>query len=84
METHHKNDGPPVGYWLLGNDQEQLAGDILRLNTTRHPESFNVFDSYAESLLAAGDSVQAVINYRRSLDMNPDNQNAARMLDALE
>ena len=72
-----------LGYDLLweGMIEESLA--ILRLNTEDHPESWNVWDSYAEALLAGGDTTAAVENYRKSLQISPANENARQVLDRL-
>ena len=48
-----------------------------------YPESFNVYDSLGEALLAAGDREGAEANYRKSLELNPDNTNAVEVLQSM-
>jgi tetratricopeptide (TPR) repeat protein len=58
--------------------------EVFRVNKDLFPESWNVFDSYAEALLANGDRDGAIANYRRSLELNPDSESGKRALAALE
>jgi CubicO group peptidase (beta-lactamase class C family) len=60
---------------------EALAA--FRANTELFPRSWNVWDSYGESLLAAGLRDSAVATYRRSLELNAKNRNGRRILDSL-
>ena len=45
---------------------------------------FNVYDSYGEALLALGDTTQAIENYKRSVQLNPDNENGIKVLKGLD
>ena len=56
------------------------AMTVLELNTHLFPRSGNVYDSYAEVLLALGDTTESIINYRRSLALDSTNQNAVEVL----
>lgn len=73
-----------AGYRALGRKQTAAAVALFRLNATRHPESWNVYDSLGEGLLAAGDTTAAVTAYRKSLQLNPQNSGAADVLKRLE
>ena len=53
---------------------------MLGYNAAQRPDSWNAHDSYAEALAAAGDKTQAVAEYRRSLALNPANDNAEKMI----
>ena len=57
---------------------------VFRLNTELYPGIANTYDSLGEAYLAAGDSVQAVKNYQKSLELNPANLNAQRVLDEIQ
>jgi len=72
-----------LGYNLIGWGKIDAAINVLRLNTELFPESGNVFDSYAEGLLLQGDTAGSIENYRKSLDLNPENNNAVLMLRRL-
>jgi tetratricopeptide (TPR) repeat protein len=73
-----------IGYHLLGAERFVDAVDVFKLNVELFPESFNVYDSYAEALMRSGDTERAILNYRKSLKLNPENENAREMLEALE
>lgn len=72
-----------LGYQLLSRGLINEAATIFRLNVEAYPASFNVYDSYGEVLLAKGDTTQAVINYKKSLELNPKNTNAVQVLSKL-
>ena len=56
---------------------------IFRLNTELHADSWNAFDSLGEAYADAGDKALAIAAYRKSLDLNPGNGNAAVRLARL-
>lgn len=69
-----------LGYELLFTGRVREAVEIFKLNVETYPEGFNTYDSLAEAYLAAGDRELAVKNYRRSLELNPQNANATAAL----
>jgi dienelactone hydrolase len=71
------------GYALLGAGDTGAAVAILRLATVLYPDSANAYDSLADGFEQHGDKPNAVKNYRRSLQLNPDNANARQHLSAL-
>jgi tetratricopeptide (TPR) repeat protein len=64
------------GYQLLWNNEDQDAFLIFKMLVSEFPNSSNVYDSYGEICLKMGDKNQALINYKKSLELNPDNFNA--------
>jgi tetratricopeptide (TPR) repeat protein len=73
-----------IGYHLLNMERFADAIEVFRLNVDVFPESWNVYDSYAEALMKSGDIENAVINYNKSLQLNPENGNAREILETLE
>lgn len=69
-----------LGYYFLGKDKTKLAQDILKANMTLYPNSFNVYDSYAEACMEMGEIDLAIKNYTKSLSLNPQNNNAKEKL----
>ncbi len=69
-----------LGYIYLGQQNYKQALAIFKLNVEFYPESANCYDSLAEAYMNNGDRELAIINYKKSLEINPDNQNAVRML----
>lgn len=72
-----------LGYYLLGKDRVDEAIAVFRLNVRYFPESFNTYDSLAEALFKSGDLAGARDSYQRSLELNPDNDNAREMLEKI-
>jgi tetratricopeptide (TPR) repeat protein len=72
-----------LGYHLLQHGRAEAAVQILSLNAESFPQSGNAYDSLGEALLATGDTVKAVANYKRSLELDPSNKNAAQLLQQL-
>jgi len=72
-----------LGYRLMGLNLTGEALEVFKINVEMFPESFNVYDSYGEALLGSGDTTNAVINYKKSLELNPENDNAEKVLKTL-
>ncbi|TKR33452.1 serine hydrolase [Luteimonas gilva] len=72
------------GYRLLGENKVQQAGGLFRYNAERWPKSWNAFDSLAEAYEKLGDKPRAIANYKKSLELDPKNQNAVEHLKKLE
>lgn len=73
-----------LGYQYLGNDNIDAALEIFKLNVALYPEAFNVYDSLAEVYMMKEQKKLAIKHYKKSLDLNPKNDNAVRMLAKLE
>jgi hypothetical protein len=73
-----------MGYDYLNRQQVKEALTLFKLNVEAYPWSFNVYDSYAEALMADGQYDAAAQNYRRSLEINPNNENAKKKLEEVE
>ncbi len=69
-----------IGYDLLNAGEFSYAATVFKLNIDQYPRSFNVYDSYGEALMKLGDKEHAIKNYEKSLELNPDNTNAAKIL----
>ncbi len=52
-------------------------------NVDCFPGSYNEYDGLAEAYMVNGDRELAIENYRRSLELNPANQNAVDTLRRL-
>ncbi len=73
-----------LGYKLLQEKNNDLAIRIFALNTKLFPQSGNAFDSLAEGYLTAGNKKDAITNYRKSLELDPSNENAKKILTRIE
>jgi len=72
-----------LGYQLLNLKKETEAVEIFKLNVSEYPESFNVYDSLAEAYMRIGENDLAIEYYQKSLEINPRNENARKMLEML-
>lgn len=72
-----------MGYQLLNINKVDEALNLLKLNVDWYPDSYNAYDSYAEALMKKGDTKGAIANYQKSLELNPNNDNAKKMLQQL-
>lgn len=73
-----------LGYRFLGEEDIETAVRVFQLNVDKYPESANVWDSLAESYVAIGDTEQAIANYRKSLELDPEGEHAREKLTELE
>lgn len=71
------------GYELLRRKKVREAVGVFKLNVRMHPQSAGVYDSLAEAYMEQGDKELAVQNYKRSLELNPQNSNALEMIKKL-
>ena len=59
------------GYQLLNAGQHDKAIEVLTLNTKKFPKSANVWDSLGEAYFTKGDQKNALVNFKKSLSLNP-------------
>ena len=73
-----------LGYDLLNLHRLNDAIAVFTCNTQLFPNSANVFDSLGEAYMKNGEYDLAVSNYKKSLELNPQNHNAVEMLKKIE
>ena len=73
-----------VGYDLLHEKLFEEAIHIFRLNVKRYPKLANPYDSLGEAYMMAGENELAIENYVKSLELDPKNQNAVKMITKLK
>jgi tetratricopeptide (TPR) repeat protein len=72
-----------LGYQLIQANKFAEAIRVFQLNVEAYPQSANTYDSLGEAFMDSGKKSQAIANYRRSLQLNPRNANAVKMLQKL-
>lgn len=74
-----------AGYILRQQTPPRLddAIAVFTLATTTFPNDANAFDSLGEALLMRGDTTQALVNYERAAQLDPENARAREMTDKL-
>lgn len=72
-----------LGHKLLSMGKVDESIKMFQLNVDYFPESFNVYDSLADAYMKNNDKENAIINYQKSLELNPENKNAIDNLEKL-
>ena len=73
-----------MGYRFLWQEKHKIAKDLFEINMKLYPESFNVYDSYAEVCMEMGENDLAIKYYEKSLSLNPENRNATNQLEKIK
>jgi CubicO group peptidase (beta-lactamase class C family) len=73
-----------IGYRLLELKKTDDAIQIFTQNTIDFPKSWNAWDSLAEAYVTLGDNENAIKYYEKSLELDPNNKNAAEQLKKLK
>ncbi|AKP53321.1 alpha/beta hydrolase [Cyclobacterium amurskyense] len=73
-----------LGLQLIFNSKTSNQGvNVFNLAIRLYPKSANLYDSLAEGFLYLGNHKKAIVNFKKSLDLNPHNQNAIDRLKSL-
>lgn len=73
-----------IGYDFYHADRMTLSLNTFKVNMMLYPDSFKVYDSYAEACMKAGETDLAIANYTKSLELNPQNNRAKHKLKELQ
>ena len=73
-----------VGYGLLSQNMINQAIELFDFTVSEYPQSANAYDSRAEAHMKAGNKELAIADYKKSLELNPNNDNAVKMLEELQ
>ena len=79
-----ENELNRLGYELMNGHQMEAARAVFTLNTEFYPNGFNTWDSLAEFYMKTGDNPKAIEYYKKSIALNPNNENGKKMLNKLE
>ncbi|MEO7983260.1 MAG: serine hydrolase [Bacteroidota bacterium] len=72
-----------LAYQLMRNNMDEKATEVFKTNLELFPGSWNSYDSYGEILLKTGKKEEAIKMYRRSMELNPNNDNGKKVLEKL-
>ena len=73
-----------LGYEYLYDKKIKQAIALFRLNVEAYPDAYNVYDSLGEAYMENGQYELAIMNYKKSLELNPNNANAEEKLREIE
>ena len=72
-----------LAYQVMRMGDVAGAVEIFKLNVEQYPQDWNVYDSLGEAYLKLGNKAEAIKNYQKSLDLNPQNDNGRTVLKGL-
>ncbi len=78
-----ENELNVLGYRYLRSGRTAEAIAVFEINTEAFPRSWNVWDSLAEAHLVREEQDKAEEFYKKSVDLNPENQNGRRQLSII-
>ena len=73
-----------VGYYFLENERLEEAITLFKYAIKVYPDSWNAYDSLGEAYLIVKKYKEAKKSYRKSLEINPDNNNAREILHKIK
>lgn len=78
-----ENELNMLGYSYLGKEEIGKAISVFKINTEAFPNSSNAYDSYGEALMKNNENALAIVNYKKSVELNPLNTAGIEMLKKL-
>ena len=72
-----------LGYRLLEEERVEAAVSVFQWNARDYPDQWWTWDSLGDGYRAAGEVDKAIEAFEKSLQLNPDNDNAKSMLNDL-
>jgi tetratricopeptide (TPR) repeat protein len=79
-----ENDFNNMAYEMMFNGFKPHALETFKINTFLFPASDNIYQSYGEGLLESGKKEEAIKMFNKALKINPDNEDAKKMLKKAE
>lgn len=73
-----------LGYSLLARNRTKSAIEVFTLNTSENPRSANGYDSLAEAYARDNQIELAIENYKKSVELNPENRHGRQQIKLLE
>ncbi len=72
-----------IGYDLLHEDNTKKAIEIFDFAIAEYPENANLYDSLGQVYFENENYDKALLNYKKSLDLNPNNDNAKKYISEI-
>lgn len=80
---HNERELITAGYDFFQAGKLEEAAALFKITTEAIPLASNAFDSYGEALLALGKKEEAIVNYKKSIELDPKNENGVTILKEL-
>ena len=82
---------PPEGlaemfgkYFLYDLNEYNKAIEFFTYNTQNYPTSYKAFEYMAKAYEAAGNKEETIVNYKKALELSPENKDIRNILNELE
>ena len=72
-----------IGFKLLKAKKMEEAYKVFKLNETNYPDSWSVYQGLGETYRLMGQKELALLNYKKSLKLNPNNEDSLRAITRL-
>jgi Tol biopolymer transport system component len=72
-----------LGYRLISQRKSAESIAVLKMNIKAFPDSWNVYDSMGEIYTWTNDTEKARVNFKKSLELNPANENAIKNISEI-
>lgn len=79
-----KNEFNKVGYYLVNNKRIEIAIEVFKITIELFPNSWNAYDSLAESYMLVNNIKLALEYYKKSVALNPKNLHAIKQIEELK
>ena len=79
-----ENELNQLGYKLIEKHQIEDAIKVFKLLISEFPNSANGYDSIGEAYYLSGNNKLALVNYKKSIKLNPNNSNAKAMIKKIQ
>lgn len=73
-----------LGYTLVGEGKMKDAIEVFKITVSLYPDSWNAYDSLGETYAAAGNRELAIVNYEKSVKLNPGSRTGIEALKQLK
>ena len=72
-----------LGYDYMFAEDYDKALVVFQINVNAFPDAYNTYDSLGEAYMKKGMDKEAIENYKKSIELNPGNDNGISMLKKL-
>jgi pimeloyl-ACP methyl ester carboxylesterase len=80
---HSYDDLNAWGKSLFQKNELTKALEVMELNAKFYPDKPEVYNNLAEAYLKTGNKESAAVNYKKTLEFNPENKNTIKILDQI-
>ena len=81
--TLNERDINQMGYNLIGVGKIKEAIALMNIDVIQFPRSANAWDSRGEAYMLNGEKAKAILDFKKSLELDPFSMNAIRKLNEL-